>query len=54
MKTRAAITVDPKLHAGVKRLVKQRKTSVSSLFEQFVKSQREVSGSAVDEMIGAA
>jgi hypothetical protein len=53
MKTRATITIDPKLHARAKRLAQQRQTSVSGLFEQFLKSQPESGTSAVDQMIGA-
>lgn len=54
MKTRATITIDPNLHARAKRLAKQRKTSVSGLFEQFLKSQPENGVSAVDQMLGSA
>lgn len=54
MKTRATITIDPKLHARAKRLAKQRQTSVSGLFEQFLKNQPENGASAVDQMIGSA
>lgn len=54
MKTRATITIDPKLHARAKRLARQRKTSVSGLFEQFLKSQSESGVSAVDQMLGSA
>jgi hypothetical protein len=54
MKSRATITIDPKLHARAKRLAKQRQTSVSGLFEQYLKSQSEGSTSAVDQMLGSA
>lgn len=54
MKTRATITIDPKLHARAKRLAKQRQTSVSGLFEQFLKSQPEGGVSAVDQLLGSA
>lgn len=33
MKTRVTITIDPKLHTRAKRLARERKTSVSGLFE---------------------
>jgi hypothetical protein len=52
MKTRATITIDPKLHARAKRLARQRRTSVSGLFESFLREQPEPGGSLVDEMIG--
>lgn len=53
MKRRATITIDPKLHARAKQLARQRKTSVSGLFEQFLKGQPEGGGSAVDQMLGS-
>jgi len=54
MKTRATLTIDPKLHAKAKQLARQRNTSVSGLFEQFLKSQPERAVSAVDQMLGSA
>jgi hypothetical protein len=55
MKTRATITIDPELHARAKRMAQQRQTSVSGLFEQFLKSSQLEDGiSAVDQMIGSA
>ena len=54
MKTRATITIDPKLHARATRFPRQGKTSVSGLFEQFLKSQPENGASAVDQMLGSA
>jgi hypothetical protein len=54
MKTRATITIDPELHARAKRMAKQRQTSVSGLFEHFLKSHPDSDISAVDQMVGAA
>jgi len=56
MKTRATITIDPMLHARAKHLAKQRKTSVSGLFESFIKEQAEsnAGASVVDKMLGSA
>ena len=54
MKTRATITIDPKLHARAKRLARERQTSVSGLFEQYLSSQPDRSESAVDRMLGSA
>lgn len=54
MKTRATLTVDPDLHARAKRLAKQRKTTVSGLFEKYIASQPDPQGSRVDELIGSA
>jgi len=53
MKTRATITIDPDLHARAKKLARRRKTSVSGLFEQYLRSDKDSAGSVVDQMIGA-
>ncbi|MFW2479421.1 MAG: DUF6364 family protein [Lentimonas sp.] len=54
MKTRATITIDPSLHARAKRLAKQRRTSVSGLFETLIKEQPETQTSFVEQMLGSA
>ena len=54
MKTRATLSIDPALHRRAKRLAKERRTSVSGLFESLIKEQPEVSDSIVDQMIGSA
>ena len=54
MKTRATITIDPKLHARAKRLARARHTTVSGLFESFLKEQEDPGGSVVDNLIGSA
>lgn len=55
MKTRATITIEPSLHARAKRLAKQRRTSVSGLFEAFIKEQPEATDvSVVEQMVGSA
>jgi hypothetical protein len=54
VKTRATITIDPVLHARAKRMAKQRRTSVSGLFESFIKEQPEAQASVVEQMIGSA
>jgi hypothetical protein len=55
MKTRATLTIDPSLHARAKRLAKQRRTSVSGLFEAFIKEQAEAADtSVVEKMRGSA
>ena len=54
VKTRATLTVDPELHARAKRLARQRKTTVSGLFESFLVSQPDPRGSRVDGLIGSA
>jgi hypothetical protein len=54
MKTRATITIDPKLHARAKRLARIRRTSVSGLFESFLREQKAPRESVVDRMIGSA
>lgn len=54
MKTRVTITIDPSLHARAKRLAKQRRTSVSGLFETLIKEQPETQTSFVEQMLGSA
>lgn len=54
MKTRATLTVDPELHARAKRLARQRKTTVSGLFESYLASQPDPQGSRVERLIGSA
>ena len=58
MKKRITITVDPAIHERAKRLARKRKTSVSGLFESYVKESaaRVESGESllVDDMIGSA
>ena len=54
MKTRATLSIDPALHRRAKRLAKERRTSVSGLFESLIKEQPEESASIVDQMIGSA
>ena len=53
MKTRATITIDPKLHARAKRLARLRRTSVSGLFESFLKKEPDPRGSIVQKMVGS-
>jgi hypothetical protein len=54
MKMRASITIDPELHARAKALARRRRTSVSGLFESYVRSQTLDDASVVDGMIGSA
>lgn len=54
MKTRATLTIDPELHARAKRIAKRRKTTVSGLFESFLRREPDPEGSLVDGMIGSA
>lgn len=54
MKIRATLTIDPALHRRAKRLAKERRTSVSGLFETFLKEQPDTSHSVVDQMIGCS
>ena len=54
MKTRATITIDPELHARARRLARARHTTVSGLFESFLKEQPDPGGSVVDKLIGSA
>jgi hypothetical protein len=54
MKTRATLTIDPELHGRAKRLAKQRRTTVSGLFESFLAQQPDPSGSKVDSLIGCS
>lgn len=53
MKARVTITMDPALHRHAKRLARLRQTSVSGLFESFLRST-ESDGSLVDKMLGSA
>lgn len=54
MKTRATITIDPKLHNRAKRLARQRRTTFSGLIEDLISTQQEKQNSAVDKLIGSA
>jgi hypothetical protein len=45
--------MDPALHRHAKRLARLRQTSVSGLFESFLRST-ESDGSQVDKMLGSA
>ena len=54
MKSRVTITLDPDVHARAKRAARVRRTSVSGLIEDFLRSpQTAGSGeSLVDQMLG--
>jgi len=56
MKTRVTITLDPELHAHAKRVARARRTSVSGLFEEFLRKTPATRSkeSLVDSMIGCA
>ncbi len=56
MKIRVIVTLDPELHARAKRVAPARRTSVSGLFEEFLRAAPSTRGakSLVDEMIGCA
>ena len=53
MKARVTVTIDPALHRHAKRLARLRQTTVSGLFESFVRST-ENDGSQVDKILGSA
>lgn len=53
MKTRVTMTLDPQLHARAKRLARQRRTSVSGLFEAYLREQPDPAGSQVEKLIGS-
>ncbi len=53
MKKRATITIDPQLHARAKRLARARHTTVSGLFESFLKDQPDPGGTVVESLIGS-
>ncbi len=56
MKTRVTISLDPEVHARAKAMARARRTTVSGLIEDFLRSS-EAPGtgvSLVDEMIGCA
>ena len=53
MKTRATITIEPELHRKAKQLARLRNTSVSSLFESYIRSEVLPGGSRVDLMLGS-
>lgn len=54
MKTRVTITIDPSLHGRAKRLAQARHTSVSGLFESYLRDQPDPRGSVVDRLIGSS
>lgn len=57
MKKRITITMDPAVHERAKRLARKRKTTVSGLFESYLKTAGSSIGeeaALVDEMIGSA
>jgi hypothetical protein len=54
MKTRATITIDPELHLRAKKLARRRQTTVSGLFESYLRSQPIEEDSVVDNLIGCA
>ena len=54
MKKRATITIDPQLHKRAKRLAKARHTTVSGLFEEYLRGETDPYGSVVDRLIGSA
>lgn len=54
MKTRATITIDPELHRRAKKLARRKRTTVSGLFESYLRSQPLEEESLVDNMIGCA
>ena len=55
MKTRVTITLDPEVHALAKRTARARRTTVSGLIENFLRSPATAgkSASRVDRMLGA-
>jgi hypothetical protein len=54
MKTRATLTLEPDLHQKAKRLARLRQTSVSGLFESYLRAERLDEPSRVDALIGSA
>lgn len=56
MKARVTITIDPDVHAQAKRTARVRRTTVSGMIEDFLRSPRVsgIDGSLVDEMLGSA
>jgi hypothetical protein len=55
MKTRVTITLDPETHALAKRAARARRTTVSAMIEEFLRSHEGAGegGSRVDRMLGA-
>ena len=56
MKTRVTITLDPAIHRQAKRIASIRRTTVSGLIEELLRTAapKSPTGSVVDEMIGSA
>ena len=54
MKIRVTITLDPELHAHAKRVARARRTSVSGLFEEFLRTTPSLRGKKflVDSLVG--
>lgn len=56
MKTRVTITLDPQVHMRAKQVARARRTTVSGMIEEFLRSPQtaENKDSLVDEMLGCA
>lgn len=53
MKKRATLTIDPELHMRAKALARRRRTTVSGLFERYLRSETPEEKSIIDGMIGS-